>query len=198
VGLFLLCALVGVSSLRAQVLLTIRIINPEEIIISATGAAPSVSDNVNTVGTGFDLVGLDLSSFGGTASNTLYAAQATPKAGKGVSTLYFNGFQPDSYGANGTANFFVDTVSDNSLLNFATGEAAFSGSMTITLFDTFDVAVGTTGAIYSGDLVESPGTALEIGEWEVVPECPSWVLLLLGGVGLFAGRQWQRRSLITA
>ncbi|MEM9081066.1 MAG: PEP-CTERM sorting domain-containing protein [Verrucomicrobiota bacterium] len=172
---------VGIATqASAAVLLTIDPSNPSAVTFAATSNAAEVDEVFST------------STLGGiTLVNILAApnpAAFDPRSSSGASSLLSDGMSIDRLesitsndgNTNATSLTLWDNTSNNGEgMDFSTSSPAFSGSAAFDLSEaTF--TIGSTGNIISGDTVSGSGSI--IGQWRVVPEPSSSLLLALAGL----------------
>lgn len=189
-GLFsVVLGLLSTSSANAQFLLTIDDTVPSHTVITATGAVSSASASLALAD------GIDLLNFF-TAQNLADAVIASPSTlttGDTSSGPLFTYSIGDNISTGGYVDLNLYHFGSSSTITFTSGQAAFTGSMTLDLTGASLPAVGTTGNIDAGFSGDSSHPV--IGEYQVVPE-PTTGAMLLVCVGALAylGRGLRRAS----
>jgi len=169
----------SISAAHAQILLTIDDSNPSDTIITATGNFPATSVSPGLIADGVDLAGLFTSSVGFT---DFTVASSSLTTGDGSSGPIFTQASGDNYSLqNVDLNLYQNNTPDT--ISFTAGQAAFTGTLTLNLSSTPLPAIGSMGNIVTGYSGSESNTL--IGQWEVVPE-PSTGILMLGCLGVLA------------
>jgi len=182
-GAAVVLLLLSVCSSNAQIVLTVNISNPNDVVITATGGLATSTASGNFFD-GIDLVGLFNSSVGFTE---IAVNSTNLSLGNGSSTQTFTEASGDD--ASGTEggefdlNLFHNHVPDQ--VSFTENEDAFTGSITLNLTQSSDG--DSTGIIASeishagGNVVVFDGGAV-VGSYQVIeaPEPQSWALLVAG------------------
>jgi hypothetical protein len=178
--------LVSVSAAKAQILLSVNISDPSDVIITATGVAPLAS------ATDILYNGVELSAFftGTTHNQTLGVVGAStlaPGSGSAGGDVY-NGAAGDNLSSSDEdlALFNLNLPSSSEIFASAAdnplGLAAFSGTISLDLSGYSLPTAGATGNIVTG-FNGSPNGHTVIGTYQVVetaaPEPSSWILILL-------------------
>jgi len=170
----------SISAAHAQILLTIDDSNPSDTIISATGNFPETSVSPGLIADGVDLVGLFTSSVG-LGNFTVLSSSLT--TGDGSSGPIFTQASGDNYSLQDVdLNLYQNNTPDT--ISFTAGQAAFTGTLTLDLSSAPLPPVGSPGNIVTGYSGNYPNNTL-IGQWEVVPEPSTWILML-GCLGVLA------------
>lgn len=194
----------GVPALVAQqsLLLSVNVSNPVAVTFTTTGGPALNSDASRNFGTGFDL----LNFFRGPASSyTAMATNTTLSTFQNGFPNYDNAVTDVLSGTPVDLNIYSGFLGYLFTQTFAADTQAFVGSATFDLSSINPAllpAIGYVGDIYSGN--NTSGTAVVapdpnlivtqvlIGQYIVVPEANSGVLLLVGGALLIVG-DWCRR-----
>lgn len=159
---------------QLPVLLTVDISDPTNVIISATGHAPALSDDSLFMSSGVSLLGL----FEGLGFEIPIPTPIGGNLAPAGNAVGYNRF--DNTFENLTANdlnIFADGVGGQQL--FDLNDPAFSGATT-----PFDFSgavfppVGATGPIVNGINPLSP----TLGSWQIIPAPGAFALLGLGGL----------------
>jgi len=170
--------LLSVSAAPAQILLTIDDSTPSNTIITATGTFPITSVSSNYIAYGIDLLGLFQTPVG---FSNFTVNSSTLTTGDASSGPIFTQASGDNISL---SNVDLNLYQNPSplLISFTTGQAAFSGTLTLDLSGTSLPAVGSVGTIDAG---YSGSSYIPIGQYEITPEPSTW-LLMLGGLAALA------------
>lgn len=171
------------TSLKAEILLTVDVSNPNSVVFTATNGAPNTSVDVDA------FVGFSLLGFLNTDALEVFDGNGN-LAANGMTDSYLTFFSldyatgPSSPGKD--VNLFANL--DAGTQNFVTSAPAFSGSIT---FDLSSISlllptIGTTGSIQVGDGIT---VGPVIGTYEVVPEPAACFLLGAAGMLLIFRRR---------
>ncbi len=187
------------SAAKAQVLLTVNISNPDQIVITATGNLLTIASTSSRASEGFDLLGLFNSStnfdnFTVDSTNLTFSGYIPSTSTSGSLTLT-NAEGDDITGANPSPNqpdlnLFDNADVSGTQMVLTNGQTAFTGSMTL------DITLGPDtnndgGTTYSGlttaninttgGKIELYGSQEVIGSYVVVtPEPQTWAELIAG------------------
>lgn len=180
------------ASAPASVLLTIDISNPEAVVISSTGAAPLVNEELSYY-SGLSLMGFFISEF---QINLDIEALETDLMPAGVTVpLNFSfifSYSSGDYSSGGSdLNFYSDSEQANDeVQNYNTSFSAFSGQMTVDYTGIFYFlpSVGASGDVRTGDGFEGAEGSV-IGTYLVIPEPSSALLVLSGAIFLLRRRR---------
>ncbi len=200
------------------------------VTIAGTGADAAANVSGSNYENGFELLNFLDNSTNGPYSGGFFNPAFSPTSstlispGGSVSADAINSLTNDDLGANVGQSILDDfqnidislyTFNDLDAENFSTTSAAFTGSVSFdvdnTFFTSFLPAVGTTSEVYTGFVGGSPDDF--IGQWEMVtpedmpgggtgsgvgaaPEPRSWALAGLMGLGFLAIWRRQRRLTI--
>ncbi len=179
------------SQACASVLLTLDISDPTAVKITATGAFPSLANNGFSTGEGVTLVGLLSSAYNGPAEGGalrelsgpgLFAAGLNTGDPSQAYTTYWVGDFATGVGGWGKDVNLLNIDPDRPMQAFTLDGAAFFGEAIANFTGANFVAAGTTGEIWLGYMNDYAPLNLSIGQWQVVPE-PSSLLLVVAAAG---------------
>ena len=191
------------SAAKAQVLLTVNISNPDQIVITATGNPLTIASTSTRASEGFDLLGLFTTSTNFDdmtvdSTDLTFSSFNTVTSATGSLTLA-NAEGDDITGANPSPNQpdlnLFDNVANTQMV-LTNGQTAFTGSITIDISENPDGTGSPTGLTTAdistaGGKIELYGSQEVIGSYVVVaPEPQTWAALFAGIVflGLFRRR----------
>ncbi|MBW8782581.1 MAG: PEP-CTERM sorting domain-containing protein [Verrucomicrobia bacterium] len=193
IALFLgFLALVTISA-EANVLLTVNITDPTNVVFSSTLGVASASDSSHTIGDGIVL--LNFFSVGGSITPTVVSNTLTPAG----SSTPFDSLSSDGIStapgdfSNFTGFNFYNINNGPETMTFLTGVVAFTGSATYDLSFEDLPTVGTIGDItagYSGSAIP----AVVIGQYQIISAIPEPATYSsLAGLGVLGSAYLARR-----
>ncbi len=181
------------SAAKAQVLLTVNISNPDQIVITATGNLLTVGSTSAGINEGFDLLGLfntttNFDEFIVNSTN-LTVNSSDPVTGAGTLTLV-DAEGDDVTGVSNTEpdlNLFRIPSTGQQMV-FTNGQTAFTGSITIDLTQglnldgsIFSTGLTTANISTKGGSIELFDSKESIGSYVVItPEPQTWAALIAG------------------
>jgi hypothetical protein len=187
--------LVSVSTTKAQILLTINDLDASNVIITATGTAPSQNAS-GTFGDGVDLLDfLTTAQTGGAGPFTTSLSTGDLSEGQTLDSFFVDDLTSTTgVFANVSLNLFNSTTGGTETFTSGVGgAAAFTGTLTLDLTGFALPTDGTTGDIITGFDGSPSGEGgagitpnTQIGQWEVVngtvaaPEPSTWLLMSVG------------------
>ncbi len=190
-----LITLAPLATINAAVVLVVDVSDPSAVTFTAQDAASDVSSSLNR-----SFEGLTIENFF-TASITVSANPPRPIAGDLTPSL---GIQTNPYVGTGTFDYgnstnfgpgndlsvFADNTVENSQ-QFTAGQRAFNGQAIIDFSTEAAVlpSVGSTGDVITGFDPSNTGEGLVIGQWTVVPEPSSTLMLFAALIGFGSVRR---------
>ncbi len=172
-------------------MLTVDISDPAAVKITATGAFPSLANNSFSTGEGVTLVGLLSSAYSGPAAGGalrelsgpgLFASGSDTGDPSQAYTTYWVGDFATGVGVSGKDVNLLSIYPDPQTQAFTLGGAAFFGEAFANFTGASFMAVGSTGEIWLSYMNNYAPLNLSIGQWQVVPE-PSSLLLVVAAAG---------------
>ncbi len=189
----LLSALAPLATVNAAVVLVVDVSDPSAVTFTAQDAASDISSSLNR-----SMEGITIENFFSTISDVrtvrFVGGNLTPSLGiqtnpyVGTGTFDYGG--SIEFGIADDLSVFANNTVENSQ-QFTAGQRAFNGQATID-FSTEAAALpslGSTGDVITGFNPNNAGEGLIIGQWTVVPEPSSTLMLCAALIGFGSVRR---------